>query len=135
MALTKQQKDDVVKEVAALLSSSKMTVVATYNGTTVKAMQQLRRDARDSGTKVRVVKNRLVAKALGQVDSLKDVDASNLTATSLLLAVVVSFWKGWIVAGVMHTRALERIDRLELMNETLVKSNERMTRKLRGPRE
>ena len=83
MALTKQQKDNVVKEVADLLSSSKMTVVATYNGTTVKAMQQLRRDARGNGTKVRVVKNRLVVKALGQIDSLKDVDVSSLSGQLL----------------------------------------------------
>lgn len=78
MALTKQKKDDVVKEVAEALAASKMTVVAQYKGTTVKAMQQLRKDARDSGTKVRVVKNRLVVKALQQTDSLKDVDVSSL---------------------------------------------------------
>lgn len=78
MALTKQQKDDVVKEVAELLKSSKMTVVASYKGTTVKAMQQLRRDARDNGTKVQVVKNRLVVKALQQTGTLKDVDVSGL---------------------------------------------------------
>ena len=65
----------------------------------------------------------------------ENLDANSLTATSVLLAVVVSFWKGWIVPGVTHTRAIERIDRLDLMNETLIKSNERMTRKLRGPRE
>ncbi len=78
MALTKQKKDDVVADVTALLSSSKMTVVAAYQGTTVKAIQQLRRDARDNGTKVRVVKNRLVIKALQQSDNLKDVDVSGL---------------------------------------------------------
>jgi len=78
MALTKQQKNDVVKDVADLLASSKMTVVAAYQGTTVKAIQQLRRDARDGGTKVQVVKNRLVVKALQQVDNLKDVDVSGL---------------------------------------------------------
>lgn len=83
MALTKQQKDDVVKEVSKLLASSKMTVVAKYQGTTVKAMQQLRRDARDSGTKVQVVKNRLVVKALQTSDSLKDVDVSELTGQLL----------------------------------------------------
>lgn len=83
MPLTKQQKDDVVKEVADLLSSSKMTVVAAYQGTTVKAMQQLRRDARDNGTKVQVVKNRLVVKALQQTGTLKDVDTSNLTGQLL----------------------------------------------------
>ena len=78
MALTKQEKNDVVKEVSELLSSSKMTVVAKYQGTTVKAMQQLRRDARDSGTKVQVVKNRLVIKALQANDTLKDVETSEL---------------------------------------------------------
>lgn len=79
MALTKQAKIDVIADVAELLSSSKMTVVAAYPGTTVKAMQQLRKDARGNGTKVRVVKNRLVIKALKQVDALKDVDTSSLT--------------------------------------------------------
>ena len=78
MALTKQEKDEVVAEVAALLASSRMTVVAQYQGTTVKAMQQLRRDARDSGTKVQVVKNRLVVKALQNNNTLKGVDVSAL---------------------------------------------------------
>jgi large subunit ribosomal protein L10 len=78
MALTKKEKDSVVAEVAELLSSSKMTVVTKYQGTTVKAMQQLRREARDSGTKVKVVKNRLVIKAVRQTASLKDVDTSAL---------------------------------------------------------
>src|SRR5438552_15002750 len=78
MALTKNKKNDVVKEVSEALSASKMTVVAKYQGTTVKAIQQLRRDARDGGTKLRVVKNRLVVKALQDVGALKDVDTSNL---------------------------------------------------------
>lgn len=78
MALSKQKKQDIVAQVAELLASSKMTVVAKYQGATVKALQQLRRDARDSGTKVQVVKNRLVIKALQSNDTLKDVDTSNL---------------------------------------------------------
>lgn len=78
MALTKQQKNDVVAEVSELLSSSKMTVVAKYQGTTVKALQQLRRDSRDNGTRVKVVKNRLVVQALKGVDALKDVETSEL---------------------------------------------------------
>lgn len=78
MALSKQQKSDVIAEVSGLLSSSKMTVVAKYQGTTVKALQQLRRDARENGTRVKVVKNRLVKQALQGVDSLKDVDTSAL---------------------------------------------------------
>lgn len=78
MALTKAQKDDVVAEVGELLSSAKLTVVAKYQGTTVKALQTLRREARDNGTKVKVVKNRLVVKALQQTAALKDVNTSAL---------------------------------------------------------
>lgn len=79
MALTKDQKNQVVSEVSELLTSSKMTVVAAYRGTTVKAIQQLRREARENGTQVRVVKNRLLKQALKSVDSLKDVETSALT--------------------------------------------------------
>lgn len=83
MALTKDQKNQVVSEVAELLASSKMTVVAAYVGTTVKAIQQLRRQANENGTQLRVVKNRLVIKALQQNDNLKDVDVSALTGQLL----------------------------------------------------
>jgi large subunit ribosomal protein L10 len=78
MALKKAEKDAVVSEVSELLSSSKMTVVAKYQGTTVKALQTLRRQARDNGTRVKVVKNRLVIKAIQQNDTLKDADTSEL---------------------------------------------------------
>jgi len=78
MALKKAEKDVVVAEVSELLKSSKMTVVAKYQGTTVKALQSLRRDARSNGTKVKVVKNRLVIKAVQANDTLKDVDTSAL---------------------------------------------------------
>ena len=83
MALTKDKKHEVVKEVTDALATSKMTVVAKYQGTTVKAIQQLRANARDNGTKVRVVKNRLVQKALADVDTLKDIDTSALNGQLL----------------------------------------------------
>lgn len=78
MALTKDEKAQVISEVADLLSASKMTVVAKYQGTTVKALQSLRRDAKQNGTKVKVVKNRLVKQALAQTEALKDTDVSAL---------------------------------------------------------
>lgn len=78
MALTKDKKQAVISEVAELLQSSKLTVVAKYQGTGVKAMQKLRRDARDNGTRVKVVKNRLVKQALQNTDGLKDVDTTAL---------------------------------------------------------
>lgn len=78
MSLTKDQKKEVIDTVSNLLSESKMTVVAAYPGTTVKAMQQLRRDSKPGGTTVKVLKNRLVIKALESNDALKGVDVSQL---------------------------------------------------------
>lgn len=78
MALTKAQKSDVIQEVSDLLKSSKMTVIAKYEGTPVKSLQTLRREAKASGTKVKVVKNRLVIQAIKATEGLKDVDTSAL---------------------------------------------------------
>ncbi|MDQ2972922.1 MAG: 50S ribosomal protein L10 [bacterium] len=78
MALTRNKKNEVVKEVADLLSTSKMTVVSQYQGTTVKALQALRRGAKDNGTTVKVVKNRLVKQAITQTTTLKDVNVDEL---------------------------------------------------------
>lgn len=78
MPLTKLKKNEVVAEISALLESSKMTVVAQYQGTTVKAIQALRKDAKANGTKISVVKNRLVIKAIESSEVLKDVDVSAL---------------------------------------------------------
>jgi large subunit ribosomal protein L10 len=78
MALSKDKKNEVVAEIAGLLGSSKMTVVTKYEGTTVKALQALRRQGRDNGTQLKVVKNRLVVKAIEQTDALKGVDTGAL---------------------------------------------------------
>lgn len=78
MALTKEQKAEIVKEIADLLKDSKMTVIANYRGITVKSIQNLRKSAKENGTIVKVVKNRLLIQSLKQVDSLKDVDTKNL---------------------------------------------------------
>ena len=83
MALSKDQKNEVVSDVAELLKSSKMTVVAKYQGTTVKALQELRRSTRESGTNVKVVKNRLVIKAIQANENMKDVDTSELNGMLL----------------------------------------------------
>mgnify|MGYP006267858245 CR=1 FL=1 len=78
MALTKQKKSEVIDEVANLIDSSKLTVAAKYKGTTVKAMQELRRSAKTNGTTVKVIKNRLVIQALKNNPKFKDVDTSAL---------------------------------------------------------
>ncbi len=78
MALSKDKKQQVIDEVASMLGDSKLTVVAAYQGTTVKALQQLRHDAKDSQTNVKVIKNRLVIQAVQKNEALKDVDTSAL---------------------------------------------------------
>ncbi len=83
MALTKDKKNAVVADVSQLLASSKLTVVTEYKGTPVKALQQLRRNAKDSGTTMHVMKNRLVIKALQQTEGFKDTDTKALTGMLL----------------------------------------------------
>ncbi len=83
MALTKEKKNAVIDQVGQLLSDSKMTVVAAYQGTPVKAMQTLRRDAKENGTTIKVVKNRLVMQALKQSDVFKEADTSALNGMLL----------------------------------------------------
>ena len=56
MPLTRNEKEDIVAELVSLLSSSKMTVAAQYKGLTVKALQDLRKQAKANGTTIKVVK-------------------------------------------------------------------------------
>ena len=79
MALTKDKKAQVIEEISSLLNSSKLTVAAKYSGINVKAMQELRRSGRDNGTVIKVVKNRLVIRALKNIPKFKDVDTSVLS--------------------------------------------------------
>ncbi len=79
MALSKERKQTVVAEVAELLASSKLTVLARYPGTSVTGMQQLRGMARAQGTTVRVIKNRLFKVAMDSLPAFKDHQPQWLT--------------------------------------------------------
>jgi large subunit ribosomal protein L10 len=83
MALSREKKEEVVRDMADLLSSSKLTVVAKYGGTSVKSMQSLRRSARDNGTEIRVVKNRLFKLAAKNDDRFKNIDTDQLVGQLL----------------------------------------------------
>lgn len=78
MALTRDKKVEVIAELQTLFADSKMTVVANYKGVTVKSLQTLRREAKANGTVIKVVKNRLVQKAIANNDALKGTDVSGL---------------------------------------------------------
>ncbi|MBR3233621.1 50S ribosomal protein L10 [Candidatus Saccharibacteria bacterium] len=86
MAITKDKKKTLVADLTDLLSSSKMTVFARYQGLTVAELQELRKAARENGVKIKVVKNRLVRVAMGEIAVYKDTDTTGLSG-QLLYAV------------------------------------------------
>ena len=59
MALTLEEKKQIVSEVAEVAASAHSAVVAEYRGLTVGQMTSLRKQARESGVYLRVVKNNL----------------------------------------------------------------------------
>ena len=83
MAISKDKKNTLVADLTELLSNSKMVVYAKYEGLTVKELQELRKLARESNIKIKVVKNRLVKVAMKEIAAYKDTDASNLTGQLL----------------------------------------------------
>ncbi|MBQ3352433.1 50S ribosomal protein L10 [Candidatus Saccharibacteria bacterium] len=86
MAITKDKKKTLVADLTELLNSSKMTVFAKYQGLTVAELQDLRKAARENGVKIKVVKNRLVKVAMGEIAVYKDTDTTGLSG-QLLYAI------------------------------------------------
>jgi large subunit ribosomal protein L10 len=76
MALTKQKKEAIISQVSELINKSKLTIAARYAGTSVKSLENLRKQAKQDGTTVKVVKNRLVVKALENNPKFKKIDLS-----------------------------------------------------------
>lgn len=111
MAITRDKKNALVAELAELLSNSKMTVFATYQGLSVADMQKLRADAREAGVVIKVLKNRLVRVAIEQIDAYKDVDTSGLSGQ---LVYAVSAEDEVAPAQVLHNFAKDH-DQLQFV--------------------
>lgn len=86
MAISRDKKNALVAEMTDSLASAKMTVFAQYQGLTVADVQQLRKEAREAGVVIKVIKNRLVRVALGSVDTYKNTDTTPLNG-QLLYAI------------------------------------------------
>lgn len=86
MAISKDKKQTLVADLTSLLENAKTTVYARYQGLTVAELQELRKAAREAGVKIKVVKNRLVRVAFGQIAVYKDTDTTGLTG-QLLYAI------------------------------------------------
>jgi large subunit ribosomal protein L10 len=79
--MTKQQKAQIVDFLTAEFKNSQAIVVCDYKGLTHKELEVLRKNARENGTKVQVVKNTLVTVAVRDAE-LGDVE---LTGTNIFL--------------------------------------------------
>lgn len=86
MAISKDKKQTLVADLTSLLENAKTTVYARYQGLTVAELQELRKAAREAGVKIKVVKNRLVRVAMGEIAVYKDTDTTGLTG-QLLYAI------------------------------------------------
>lgn len=62
--LTRQEKEAIIAEVAAVAQNAQSAIAAEYRGLTVEQMTKLRVNARNSGVYLRVVKNTLARRAL-----------------------------------------------------------------------
>jgi large subunit ribosomal protein L10 len=86
MAISRDKKQSLVSELAALLGDAKMTAFAKYEGLSVADLQELRRAAREQGVTIKVVKNRLVRVAMQQTEALKSTETGAMTG-QLLYAI------------------------------------------------
>ena len=64
MALNREEKAAVIEEVRAQVAQAGSIVLAEYRGLTVEKITQLRKQARESGVYLRVLKNTLVRRAV-----------------------------------------------------------------------
>ena len=69
MAISKQQKRELVDQYAEWLEQSKAFVITEYTGMNMKKMDQLRASVRNAGGEFHVVKNTLIKLALQKVDA------------------------------------------------------------------
>ena len=78
MAISKDKKQALVAEMSELFANAKSTAVAKYQGISVAELQELRKNAREAGVVIKVVKNRLVRVAMSGSNTYKDTDTSAL---------------------------------------------------------
>lgn len=86
MAISKDKKQALVAEMSELFANAKSTAVAKYQGISVAELQELRKNAREAGVVIKVVKNRLVRVAMSKSDTYESTDTTALTG-QLLYAV------------------------------------------------
>jgi large subunit ribosomal protein L10 len=79
--MTKEEKAQIVDSLTTEFKDSQAIVVADYRGTSHKSLEELRKAARETGTKVQVAKNSLVSIALKNAE----LEAIELTGTNIFI--------------------------------------------------
>jgi large subunit ribosomal protein L10 len=74
--ITREQKEEVVQEIAEKIRDSKAIVFTDYRGITVEEMTELRKDLREKGIELKVMKQTLFALAAKKAGA--DIDLSTM---------------------------------------------------------
>jgi len=86
MALTRQQKEEIVASVKDSLKKQKSTVFTDFKGVSVSKMTELKRKLRESGAEYKVIKKNLLQKAVDEAGlegvSVKEFEGSTGVAFS-----------------------------------------------------
>lgn len=84
MAITREKKEAQVAALVDDFNRSKMTVITNYKGLSVPEIQALRKQLREQGGGLKVVKNNLIKVALAQSEELKGADTLIFEGTTAL---------------------------------------------------
>ena len=77
MAITKEKKQDIIKELGEKIDKQKSVVFIDYAGTSVKDLTSLRKGLRQSGNELKVAKKTLIERAFEEKKAevkIKDLD-------------------------------------------------------------
>ena len=116
--MERSRKEEIVSELESALGGAGIVIVARHEGLTVAEATELRRSVRDAGASFRVVKNRLVLRALEQagMETIAEMfhgPSAIATATDPVAGAKVTVdyakknGKLVIVGGTMDGRALD----------------------------
>ena len=113
---TRQQKEQLVKDLAEKIKDSKAAVFSDFKGLTVKKLTDLRRELREHGVDFQVLKKTLITIALR--DAGIEMDAKNLSGQ---IAVAVSVGDE-VEAAKIIAKAAKANDNLKIVGGLLGKS-------------
>ena len=74
MAITRQQKEDQVRQLSQEFGRSKLTVLVDYQGLSVAEAQELRHLLQAQGSSIKVAKNNLIKLAANQHEAFAELD-------------------------------------------------------------